>query len=241
MFEIKKVEGGIVACSISRLKTYELIITSSNLASDDQFLSRFAITASGFFPTFWKIYQEINENFVNFYPDLAMGSQWISGVLVLFYLISFRNSCRLRRFINKIKKIGCNSRSSAYVKPIDSLTNLLLNFDNLNVYISPTERVLLSLQSRPRRKHKVWNAEVWHVVVDGFKGYSDGHIYHSGIICSMGKPYSIQKEAAPQAISCVHFFSVRSSSNHRAITSFPAISAPGEFQEIVTRQKSKSG
>ena len=110
--------------------------------------------------------------------------------------------------------------------------NLILNL-NLDVYFS-TERVLSILL---RQQHKVWNAEVCHVVVHAFKDYSDCNIYHSGIICAMGKPYSIQKEATPQAISCVHFLCVWSSSYHslRAISSFPAISAPGGILEILVR------
>ena len=67
--------------------------------------------------------------------------------------------------------------------------------------------------------------------------------YHSGIICTMGKPCSIKKEEAPQATVAFIFFVSWLPLDYRAIiTSFPAIiSAPGDVLEILVRQKSKSG
>ena len=87
---------------------------------------------------------------------------------------------------------------------------------------------------------KVWNAEVFYVVVDAFKDYSNSNIHYSGIICNMGKSFPISKEAAPQAKSWVYFFISRPPPHRDIITSFLAISKPGKFL-VVLRKTSKSG
>ena len=82
---------------------------------------------------------------------------------------------------------------------------------------------------------KVWNAEVFHVVVDAFKDYSNSHIHYSGIICNMGKSFPISKEAATQAKSCVYFFISRSPPhqiyNNQLPGNFEAWKIPSSFEE----------